>query len=107
MRPGEIPHTVRTPDQLWSAIVDDILIKYGSGIKIEVRRRRSSRLSHESPNGGAEVAKTGMRDNTDKCGVENCTGDICHDAGKYCKKCFCYTCSRAVGKCPGNQKVAA
>lgn len=40
VRPGEIPYSVSTPDQLWSAIVDDILIKYGSGIKIEVRRRR-------------------------------------------------------------------
>jgi len=102
VRPGETPYAVSTPDQLWSAIVDDILIKYGSGIHIVIRRKAVS----DPHMGVGTVAKNGLRDNAYKCGVEGCTGDICHNAGKWCKECLCYTCSRAVGKCPGNQKVA-
>ncbi len=33
------PYRVHTPDELLSAIVDDIVIKYGNGIMITVERR--------------------------------------------------------------------
>lgn len=43
---------------------------------------------------------------TDKsylCKVEDCDGLVCTDKGKYCKRCYCVSCTKS--KCPGAMVV--